>query len=249
MLSRLDYSYNSGDSIVHRLNPVVKLLGFIIYVLICFLEFDYLLFVVSTVFVFMLLLISNISIIRYLKIAGKLWFVVIVMYVFMRSKNMAIMDMSIVVCKLVFSILYLMMIIYTTTKKDLGNGSARILDIFNLVGISFKKISSFFISMYVYLGIFIDTYIEVFTNLEIKGKDYSHSNIVDRIRMFFKNIKVVFKKTNDKMKSRKIQMKYRLYKSNVKSKYKYRNKLCIFDYIFIIVNIGMLVFYIVKVRL
>ena len=67
--------------------------------------------------------------------------------------------------------------------------------------------------------------------------------------MFFKNIKLVFKRTNNKMKSRKDNMRYRLYKSNVKSKYKYRNKLCIFDYIFIIFNIGMLVFYIVKVRL
>jgi energy-coupling factor transporter transmembrane protein EcfT len=141
------------------------------------------------------------------------------------------------------------MIIYTTTKKDLGNGSAKILDMFNLIGFSFKKMSSFLTSIYVYPGIFIDTYREVVINLEIKGKDYSHSNLVDKIRLFFKNIKIVFKKSNDKMKSRKVQMKYRLYKSNVKSKYKYRNKLCIFDYIFIIVNIGIVVFYVLKVRL
>ena len=69
------------------------------------------------------------------------------------------------------------------------------------------------------------------------------------VKLFFSNVSIVFKKSNDKMKSRKVNMKYRLYKSNEKSQYKYRNKLCIFDYIFIIVNIGMLVFYIVKVRL
>ena len=50
------------------------------------------------------------------------------------------------------------------------------------------------------------------------------------------------------MKLRKNDMKYKLYDGNVKSQYKYRNKLCIFDYIFIILNIGMIVFYILKVR-
>ncbi len=249
MLNRLDYSYNGGDSIVHRLNPVVKILGLIVYVLICFLSKDYLLFVISTGFVFLLLLFSGISVFRYLKVIGKLLLVLIAIYIFMRSKNMKFMDMNIIINKFVFSVLYLMMIVYTTTKKDLGTGSARILDIFNLIGISFKKISSFFTSIYIYPGLFIDTCEEVFTNLEIKGKDYGYSSLTDKIGLFFKNIKLIFKKSNEKMKNRKVNMKYRLYKSNVKSKYKYRNKLCIFDYIFIIVNIGILVFYIVKVRL
>ena len=249
MLNRLDYSYNGEESIVHRLSPVVKILGLIVYVLICLLNKEYLLFAISTGFVFMLLLLSNIKIIKYLKIVGKLLLKLIAMYIIMRSKDIALFDMCIVMCKFVFSILYIMMIVYTTTKNDLGIGSARILDIFNLIGISFKKISSFFTSIFVYPGVFIDTYIAVFTNLEIKGKDYTYSNVTDRVELLVKNIKIVFKKTNDKMKSRKVNMKYRLYKSNVKSQYKYRNKLCIFDYIFIIVNIGMLVFYIVKVRL
>ena len=30
MLNRLDYSYNGEESIVHRLNPVVKIFGLIV---------------------------------------------------------------------------------------------------------------------------------------------------------------------------------------------------------------------------
>ena len=52
MLNRLDYSYNGEESIVHRLNPVVKIFGLIVYVLICLLKFNYLLFIVSIVSVF-----------------------------------------------------------------------------------------------------------------------------------------------------------------------------------------------------
>lgn len=249
MLNRLDYSYNGEESIVHRLNPVVKIFGLIVYVLICLLKFNYLLFIVSIVSVFILVLLSNIRITRYIKNVSKLFFVFIAMYIYMIHKNMPMIDINIILCKFIFFLLYILMIIYTTTKNDLGIGSARIVDIFNLIGINFKKISFLFINIYTYPGLFLDTYIEVFTNLEIKGKVYSHNSIIDRIELFLKNIKIVFKKTNEKMKSRKQNMKYRLYKSNVKSKYKYRNKLCIFDYIFIIFNIGILVFYILKVRL
>ena len=249
MLNRLDYSYNGEESIVHRLNPVVKIFGLVVYVLICLLKFNYLLFIASIVFVFFLILLSNIKISRYIKNVSKLFFVFIAMYIYMIHKNMAMIDINIIVFKVVFLILYILVIIYTTTKNDLGDGSARIIDMFNLIGISFKKISLLFTNLYVYPGLFLDTYIEVFTNLEIKGNVYSHNSITDRIELFFKNIKVVFKKTNEKMKSRKQNMKYIIYKSNVKSKYKYRNKLCIFDYIFIIFNIGLLVFYILKVRL
>jgi energy-coupling factor transporter transmembrane protein EcfT len=157
-------------------------------------------------------------------------------------------DIFVVIVEFIFFILYFMVLVYTTTKNDLGIGSARIVDVFNLIGFSFKKITSFITCLYIYPGMFLDTYNELFTNLEIKGKVYDHSIITDKIKMFFKNVRLVFNSTNKKMKYRKENMKYRLYNGNVKSKYKYRNKLCIFDYIFIIVNMGMLVFFILKVR-
>ena len=248
MFNKLDYSYNGEESIVHKLNPVVKIVGFLFYVVFCLLKFNYLLFVISSVFVFLLLLLSNIKMYRYLKIVWKAKYILIAMYVFMLHKNIGYIDMVTIYVRFIFCILYMMMIVYTTTKNDLGRGSARIVDIFNLIGFSFKKISSFFTSLYTYPSVFLDTYNEVFTSLEIKGRDFSNSTIIERIDIFFKNIKIIFEKTKVKMKSRKESMKYRLYKSNVKSQYKYRNKLCIFDYIFIIVNIGILVFYILKVR-
>jgi energy-coupling factor transport system permease protein len=249
MFNKLDYSYNGEESLVHRLNPVVKILGLIVYVLICFLRFDYILFAISIGVVFGLLLLSNIKFYRYLKVLSKSILVIIAMYIIMVHKNMSNIDIIVTIVEFIFFILYFMMIVYTTTKKDLGFGSAKIVDVFNLIGINFKKITSFITCLYLYPGVFLDTYNEVFTSMEIRGKVYSHSTITDKIELFFKNIKLVFYRTNKKMKSRKDNMKYRLYKSNVKSKYKYRNKLCIFDYIFIIVNIGIVVFYVLKVRL
>ena len=98
MLNRLDYSYNGEESIVHRLNPVVKIFGLIVYVLICLLKFNYLLFIVSIVSVFILVLLSNIRITRYIKNVSKLFFVFIAMYIYMIHKNMPMIDINIILC-------------------------------------------------------------------------------------------------------------------------------------------------------
>lgn len=248
MLNRLDYSYNNEESIIHRLNSVVKLFGLFIYVLICLLKFNNILFIVNISIVFALLLLSNINILKYLKVIWKLKYILIIMYAYMYHKEMAFIDMNIIVFKFVFFMLYGVMLVYTTTKEDLGKGGAISINIFNIIGISLRKIASFITNIFAYLLIWIDTYNEVFTSLEIKGIVYTHSNLIDKIKLFFTNIKMVFSKCNDKMKSRKNDMKYRLYNGNVKSQYKYRRKLCIFDYLFIILNIGMVIFYILKVR-
>ena len=248
MFNKLDYSYNAEDSIVHRLNPTLKILGLIVYVLISFLKFNYILFCISIGLVFVLLLFSNIRFTRYLKVLSMTVLFIVAVYIYMVHRNSKIFTIFSVITELIFLILYVMMIIYTTTRKDLGFGSAKIVDLFNLIGINFKKISSFITCLYIYPGMFLDTCDDLFTSMEIKGKVYSQAVITEKISMFFKNILFVIRKTNDRMKLRKESMKYRLYNDNVKSKYKYRNKLCIFDYIFFIVNVGMLSFYILKVR-
>ncbi len=248
MLNRLDYSYNNEESIIHRLNSVVKIFGLFIYVLICLLKFNNILFIVNISLVFMMLLLSNIKILKYLKVVWKLKYILIIMYAFMYHKEVSFIDMNIIIFKFVFFMLYGVMLVYTTTKEDLGKGGAKAINMFNVIGISLRKISSFITNIFAFFLIWIETYNEVFTSLEIKGHVYTHSNVIDRVKLFFKNVKLVFIKSKSKMKSRVSDMKYKLYRGSVKSKYKYRRKLCIFDYLFIILNICMIVFYILKVR-
>ncbi len=248
MLNRLDYSYNGENSIIDRLNPVVKIFGLFIYCLISLLKFNNLLFIVNISLVFMFILLSNVKITRYLKIVWELKYIIIIMYTFMYSKNMAFFDMNVIVFKWIFFVLYIFLIIYTTTKEDLGKGSAKILNIINIIGISIRKIANLITNILVFIELLIQTYIDILTNYEVKGKVYSHSNIIDKCKLVFSNTRLVFKKTKEKMKTRNSDKRYKLYNGNVKSKYKYRNKLCIFDYIFIIFNVGMIIFYILKVR-
>lgn len=248
MLNRLDYSYNEGESIMHRLNPLIKLFGLFIYVLVCLLKFNNLIFIFSISLVFMLMLFSDINIFKYIKIIWKFKYILIILYIFMYRNGVEFIDINILVFKIIFIILYIFMIIYTTTKEDLGKSIATTLNIFNVIGISIKKISSFIIDLFVYVSYFIDSLNEFITSLEIKGNIYNHNNLIGKFKICIKNFKKIFINTSNKMQDRRREKKYRLYNSNVKSKYKYRYRLCIYDYIFVILNMGIILFYILRVR-
>ena len=102
MFNKLDYSYNGEESIVHRLNPVVKILGLMVYVLICFLKFDYIVFSISIGLVFSLLLLSNVKIYRYLKVLSVIALVIIAMYIIMVHENMKTLDIVVSIVEFVF---------------------------------------------------------------------------------------------------------------------------------------------------
>ena len=65
MLNNLDYTYNDEDSIVHRINPLLKFIGLFIYILVCLFKYDNVLFILNLSLVFILILLSNVSILRY----------------------------------------------------------------------------------------------------------------------------------------------------------------------------------------
>ena len=248
MLVKLDYKYNDEISIVHRINPVIKILCFFIYLLIVLLKFNSYLFILNIFIVFLLMLLSNVNILRYFKVIWKLKYIVIIMYAFMLHKQMKLISINVIVFEFLFTFLYMALIVYTTTKEDLGKGSARIISIFDFLNIGVKRISYFITNIFTLIIYLIEDFNSTIEMLEIKGIIYTHGTIIDKVKLVFKNIKKIYSYSKTKMNNRKFDMKYRLYNSKVKSKYKYRTRLNIFDIILLIINIGMIVFYILKVR-
>lgn len=248
MLNRVYNLFYGETSVVHRINSVVKLLGLFVYVLLCFLKLDRVLFVCSLSFVFLLMLLSNVKMERYLSVVWKIKYIIILLYVVMYYMQMELVDMNIIVFKFVFLILYLSMIVFTTTREDIGKGCSILVNIFNVVGLSIKGISMYITNIFVFVDYFKESYRNIVTNNEMMGMVFSNSNAIDKIRLLISNFKVILEDTKGKMTKRKCDMKYRLYNDKVRCKYKYRSKLFVFDYIYVIINVAMVVFYILKVR-
>lgn len=248
MLNKYDYSFNYEDSFIHRMNPLIKIFSLFVYILVWLFKFNNYLFIFSLSYVFLLILISNVKLRKYIKVLWKFKYIFIIIGFYMYSKNMSIMDSSIIMLRIVFLILHIFMIMFTTTKSQMVRTIGWLIDRINIIGINKKKIYNLVDNIYTFIFKFISLFNDTIVYREMNGTEYVHGNIISKGKIVVSNIKHVFNSTKSKVKDNKEVKKYRLYDERVVSKYRYVNKLCIVDYLVLIINVGMVIFYVMKVR-
>lgn len=243
MLDRYMVSYNYEESILHNLNPVVKFISFILFVISCFFKFNAILFFLDMIWIFALILLSNIKLIKYLIVIWNYKYFLIFIYIYLFSKNLEIIYINMVLFKVIACLLYFYLILFTTTKKDYTKGLGIIFGFNNI-----KKVSNFFNKIYLFFVNFVILNNEKQEIYSIKGNDRIFISFINKVYLFIRFLGTNIRDSINKVKYDNDNMKYLLYNDKYGSKYKYRNKLNIFDYIFILFFIIIYVFYIVKVR-
>jgi hypothetical protein len=161
---------------------------------------------------------------------------------------MDIMDSSIIMLRIVFLILHIFMIMFTTTKSQMVRTIGWLIDRINIIGINKKKIYNLVDNIYTFIFKFISLFNDTIIYREMNGTEYVHGNVLSKGKIVVSNIKNVFNSTKSKVKDNKVIKKYRLFDERVVSKYRYVNKLCLIDYLVLIINVGMVIFYVMKVR-
>ena len=233
---------------MHLVSPVIKFISLFVYLIICFLPYNNYLFIFLLSYVFLLLLFSNINFKRYFRLLWKFRFIFIILFFYMYSIDFDIYSGLIIYFKIIFFLLHLSFIKFTCTKSDYVRGVTWILDRFNVFGIKRKKIYDFIDNIYTFIMYFIDNFNDTIKYKELNGKSYIYSDIFIKFLFIVNNIKIIFNRTKNNMKRRSVDRKYRLFNVNVVSKYKYVNKLHLVDYLILIINVGMVIFYIMKVH-
>ena len=243
MLDKYMVSYNYEESILHNLNPVIKFISFILFVISCFFKFNIVLFFLDMIWIFVLLLLSNISLTKYMMVIWNYIFFLIFVYIFLFSKNMEIVFINVILFKIIACLLYFYLILFTTTKKDFTKGLGIIFGFNNI-----KKVANFFNKIYMFFVNFVVLNNEKQELHSIKGEDRTFISFINRIYLFVKYLRTNINDSIAKVKLDNDNMKYLLYNDKYVSKYKYRNRLNVFDYMFILFFIIIYIFYIVKVR-
>ena len=248
MLNKYDYSFNYEDSFIHRMNPLIKIFSLFVYILVWLFKFNNYLFIFSLSYVFLLILISNVKLRKYIKVLWKFKYIFIIIGFYMYSKNMDIMDSSIIMLRIIFLILHIFMIMFTTTKSQMVRTIGWLIDRINIIGINKKKIYNLIDNIYTFIFKFISLFNDTIIYREMNGTEYVHGNVLSKGKIVVSNIKNIFNSTKSKVKDNKVIKKYRLFDERVVSKYRYVNKLCLIDYLVLIINVGMVIFYVMKVR-
>lgn len=248
MLDKYLVTYNHEESVTHNINPLTKIIIFILYIITCFFPYNPVIFISMLVSVFILMILSNIPLKKYLQVIWFHRYFLLIIYFFFYATGMELLYINVLTFKIIFGILFWYILLYTIKKEDLAKSFGFIVNIFNIIGISFNKISNFFSNIINFIVIFVDQTNNYFEINAIKGNDVYFKTIIGKIRFFFKNFKTIYNNTKTINKNRNEELKYRLYDIDSKKMYKYRSKLNVFDYLLIIVYVFIYVYYIVKVR-
>ncbi len=243
MLDRYLVTYNHEESVTHNINPLTKIIIFILYIIACFFPYNPVIFISMLVSVFILMILSNISLLKYIKAIWLYRYILLIIYFFFYAKGMDIFYINIILFKVIFALLFLYVILFTVKKDDLSDSLGSLFNVFKN-----NKMKLFFSNIFNFILIFIDQTNKLYEVNALRGNDYYFSNIISKISFFFKNYKEIYSKSKDINKKRKKDMAYRMYDVNTKKMYKYRSKLNVFDFLLIVVYIFIYVYYIVKVR-
>lgn len=247
MLNKYDYAYNHEISIIHRINPLIKLWCFVLFFISCFLKYNNIVFFSTIISIFMMLIFSNIKLNKYLKVIWVNKYIFIFIYFLLRFLNVDSFDINVILFKLMFGILFVYLIIYTTSKEKLAKCLASFVDQFNFIRLSKKKLIAFFsniINFVLLLGKEVNL---LFESNSLKGNDLYFLSIIQKIKYLCKSFKLIYNNAKIKNIKRKDSMKYRFFDVALPFEYKYRNKLNVIDFILLGFYIFIFVYYIVKV--
>jgi energy-coupling factor transporter transmembrane protein EcfT len=248
MLSKEYSNYCEGDSIIHRLHPSIKIYGLFCFVLLCLLKYNNYLFIANIAFVFVLILCSDIGLNRYIKSVWRGKYFFIILYLILYKMGMSIFNINLLFFKIVFFLLYLDIIKYTTTRLDVSKGIANLLDIFNFINYNIRKLVIQISNMFYFFILFPFEKRKYLDSLDVKGGLYSQTSILTKKKVFFQNFKEIFKLTRKGLKERKELLLKHHYNKKRRIYYKYLYKYKLSDILFVIIYLVMITFYILKVR-
>ena len=212
-------------SILHQMNPLNKIIMFLLFIIMLFNNNIYLLMILIILVIYMII-ISKIPIKLFINIIinFKLLFIITISITIIFNYYLSL----IILIKLLLSIIYLNIILNTTSKSSLLKGIENLLYPLSLLNINIYKISIYIISI-------IEQSNNIIKSQASRGLDYSTSNLIDKTKILLNIISLIKKKNkiND-------IMKVRLYNNMIKRSNYINNNFSIFDIKMIILHIGLL---------
>ena len=244
MYSRNSFgSYYPVNSLVHKLNPIIKFINFIIIIIVSILSDSIYINSFILILVMILMLLSYVPfkyytdtlwILRYLYL-----FIVFVCAYF----NTTLQECIMYLIKITNIIEYLHIIAYTTSPSESAYGIEKILSSINILGLPISNIAFKLNSMLRYLPLNLSVENKLLKTISSRGMDYYYNNILGKIWI---SISIYFKKRRLlKLKNKQIKNAYKLRLFNLK-KYRtnYRtNKVGFYDIFFLLFHIIMIFLY------
>ena len=205
MYSRNSFgSYYPVHSSIHMLNPVIKLINFLITILLVILSSSLYINGFMFLLVVILMLLSFVPFRYYFNTIWSLRYIYVLIAVICLYFGTTLEVCLMYIAKVIIVVEYLNILAFTTSPSESIYGIEKFLSLFNFLYLPISNISFKINSILRYFPLYLTVEYKAFKASASRGVDYSHLNIFKRIKYFFKvhsNIRRLTKNKNKEIES------------------------------------------------
>ena len=244
MYSRNSFgSYYPVNSLVHRLNPIVKLINFIIVVILSIISNSIYINSFILILVIILMLLSYIPFKYYCDSIWSFRYIFIIVAFVCAYFNTSLEVCIVYIMKIISIVEYLYIISFTTSPSESCYAIEKFLSFFNILGVPLSKLAFKLNSMLRYLPLCLSVENKMLKASSSRGMDYYYANIFKRmwiaLKLYLKKrrlIKLKNKQISDTYKQRLFSLKR--YRTNYRT-----NRVGFYDMILLLFHVTLILLY------
>ena len=247
MYSRNSFgSYYPIDSTIHRLNPIIKLINFIIIIILLLVTNSIYINSFIFVLVIIMMLLSFVPFKYYFNTFYSMRYIYILIAFICAYFGKSLSLCLVYMMKLISVVEYLNILAYTTSPSESIYGIEKFLSFFNFLYLPVSKIAFKINSILRFPPLYFSTFNKAIKASASRGVDYTDYNIIKRIILFFSINKNILYLSRVKSKEIKTCSELRLYDiKQYRTNYR-TNKLGFYDIFFLLFHLVLIYAYMVE---
>ena len=214
----LDYkrftSYYPVSSQLHKTNPIIKLLCLLLLLVSIILTSEVKLVVFMLFLTFVLMYYSKVPLRFYLDIIYGMRYIYILLLLYLGMKGLYLEETLMLYFKITIVMLYLALVLYTTSSKELKYGLEKIINPLNILKINFSPFINSLVNIITFFPTLFITEKEVLIASSSRGLDYIHADVLSRVYVVLVNLKNTFRLTFERLEKEKLNAFLRGYSTN-----------------------------------
>lgn len=238
--------YYPVRSKIHFMNPISKLLCFVLFLLMTFFSTTIQLNIFLIMLTLLVLALTNISIFTYLRATKVLIPIYLVIIIINIIFKIAALDSLVMIIRLTLLFLYITMLTLTTPWSEIIYGLEKLLSFLKIFGVNVSKLSLSITLAFRFLPMLVDEMNRILKSGASRGIDYYSSELKEKVFILRSIVGSAFLLTVKKIEDLKMSMYLRFYSTSKKRTNFRMNRWHYFDSYLVMMHLLILIVIIKK---
>ena len=245
MLNNVVGKYFPIDSLVHHLNPVIKVISILLFLCSIFITNSIFVELVFLILVLLIIFLSNISFKLYLKAVFKMKYFILMYIVISLICHVSLNEIVLIVMRFINIILYSFVLTYTTKSSDITYALECILGIFKKI-LPIRAIALMITLALQFIPVIIEQTNKIIKSLASRGMDYKTAKLKEKGKILMAIMIPIFNSSFKKADEIADAYEVRHYSLKDKRERFIQNDLVLFDGFYLVLHLILFVLTIIE---